>query len=134
MRSIFAMLMAGMLCAGCKSISTDPPPISIEQADAKLAAADYSGAQALYAGFANANPASPQADRARATQTALHLLLAAQTEIDRVKRNDEAPRLRRELADRLNELDRLKAEVAKLRGDIERLRSIDLQTLPTRKK
>ena len=75
-----------------------------------------------------------RATRARATQTALDRLLDSQTELDRVKRNEELPRLRRELAERQSEVDRLKAESAKLRADLERLRNIDLQTRPGIKK
>jgi cell division protein FtsB len=44
------------------------------------------------------------------------------------------PQLRRELAERQSEVDRLKAETAKLRADMERLRDIDLQTLPGKKR
>jgi hypothetical protein len=50
-----------------------------------------------------------------------------------VRRTDDAPRLRRELAEQRGEADRLKAEIAKLRSDLERLRSIDLQTQPGKK-
>ena len=39
-----------------------------------------------------------------------------------------------QLADRQGELDRLKTELARLRADLERLRSIDLQSLPDRKR
>jgi len=142
--------MAGMLCSGCAPIAPAPEPAknSLDQADAKLAAADYSGAQALYAEFVNANPANPQAARARAIQAALDRLLSSQAELDRQKRSDEVPRLRREIAERKGdverlkveiterhgEVERLKAENAKLRADLERLRNIDLQTLPGAKK
>jgi len=142
--------MAGMLCSGCAPIAPAPEPAknSLDQADAKLAAADYSGAQALYAEFVNANPANPQAARARAIQAALDRLLGAQTELDRLNRSAEVPRLRRELAERQGEVERLRREVAerhgeverfktenaKLRADLERLRNIDLQTLPGSRK
>jgi predicted RNase H-like nuclease (RuvC/YqgF family) len=99
-----------------------------------MAAADYSGAQALYAEFVNANPGNPLAARARAIQSALDRLLGAQTELDRLKRSEEMPRLRRDLAERHSEVERLKAENAKLRADLERLRNIDLETLPGAKK
>jgi len=99
-----------------------------------MAAADYSGAQALYAEFVNANPGNPQAARARAIQAALDRLLSAQTELDRLIRSEEVPRLRRELTERHGEVERLRAENAKLRADLERLRNIDLQTLPGAKK
>jgi hypothetical protein len=147
MKPLFAIVA---LCAGCASTTpapvadrnpldqTAPAPVadrnSLDQADAKLAAADYSGAQALYAEFVNANPADPQAARARATQAALDRLLSAQTELERVKRSQEVPRLRRDLADRQVEVERLKAENTKLRADLERLRNIDLETLPGAKK
>lgn len=134
MKSIFSVLIAAVLCAGCSSIPSVVVRNSIEPADAKLVAADYTGAQALYAEYANSQPDSPHAARARATQAALVRLLASQSEIDRLKRGDESPRLRRELADRQGELDRLKTELARLRADLERLRSIDLQTLPDRKR
>ena len=145
MKSLLAVLMAAVLCTACKVIPPEPdgappsntaraPKIVLDQADAKLAGADYGSAQALYAEFVNANPDHAQAPRARATQKVLDRLLSSQTELDRVKRSDEVPRLRRELAERQSEIDRLKAETAKLRADIERLRSIDLQTLPGQKK
>ena len=133
---LFAIVVAGMLCGGCASIapSAKSAKNSLDQADAKMAAADYSGAQALYAEFVNANPGNPQAARARAIQAALDRLLSAQAELDRLKRSEEMPRLRRELAERHGEVERLKAENAKLRADLERLRNIDLQTLPGAKK
>jgi hypothetical protein len=147
MKPLFAIVMAGMLCAGCASTAPAPAPApvpdknSLDQADAKLAAADYSGAQALYAEFVNADPANPQAARARAIQAALDRLLSAQTELDRVKRSQEVPRLRRDLADRQVDVERLKVEVerlkaenTRLRADLERLRNIDLETLPGAKK
>lgn len=129
MKSFFVLLMATLLCAGCKLLSPEPdetpgvetartPRTVLEQADAKLAAADYSGALALYAEFVKSNPDHAQAPRARGTAAALDRLLG----------------LRRELSERQGEVDRLKAEAAKLRADIERLRSIDLQTLPGQKK
>jgi hypothetical protein len=150
MKPLFVIVMACMLCTGCASIAPSPEPVktSLDQADAKMAAADYSGARALYAEFFNANPGNQQAARARASQAALDLLLSAQAELDRVKRSEEMPRLRREIADRKGdverlkteiaerhgEVERLKAENAKLRADLERLRNIDLQTLPGAKK
>jgi hypothetical protein len=150
MKPLFAIVLSGMLCAGCAS--TVPAPVadrkpldqaapapaadrnSLDQADAKLAAADYGGAQALYAEFVNANPADPQAVRVRAIQAALDRLLSAQTELERVKRSQEVPRLRRDLADRQAEVERLKAENTRLRADLERLRNIDLETLPGARK
>lgn len=136
MSPLFVIVMAGMLCTGCASMGPSPAPAknSLDQADAKMAAADYSGAQVLYAEFVNANPGNPQAARARAIQAALDRLLSAQTELDRLIRSEEVPRLRRELAERHGEVERLKAENAKLRADLERLRNIDLQTLPGAKK
>lgn len=137
MRTFFAIvLLAGMLCSGCASMAPSPKSArnTLDQADARMAAADYSGAQALYAEFVNANPASPQAARARAIQAALDRLLSAQTELDRLNRSAEVPRLRRELAERHGEVERLKSENAKLRADLERLRNIDLETLPGAKK
>ena len=107
---------------------------SLDEADAKLIAADYKGASASYAEFVKANPGNAQTARARATQIALDRLLDSQAELDRVKRTDELPRARRELGERQSEVDRLKADNAKLRADIERLRNIDLQTLPGIKK
>jgi hypothetical protein len=132
MKPLFVIVMAGMLCTGCASIAPSPEPArnSLDQADAKMAAADYSGAQALYAEFVNANPGNAQAARARAIQAVLDRLLSSQTELDRLNRSAEVPRLRREIAERQGEVERLKAENAKLRADLERLRNIDLQTLP----
>lgn len=133
MKPLFGIVMAGMLCAGCASIAPSARN-SLDRAEAKMAAADYSGAQALYAEFVNANPGNPQAARARAIQAALDRLLSSQTELDRLNRSEEVPRLRREIAERQGEVEHLKAENAKLRADLERLRSIDLQTLPGAKK
>lgn len=130
MNSLRVTFMIGVLCSGC---AATPSPESsntlLGQADAKLAAEDYSSAQALYAEFITANPDDAHADRARATRAALDHLLASQAELDRVQRGEELARLRRELADRQSDVDRLKAEVGKLRADLERLRSIDLDQL-----
>ena len=135
MKSLFVTLIVGMLCTGCSTALAPTPSKSLlDQADAKLTAADYKGASASYAEFVKANPGNAQTARARATQIALDRLLDSQAELDRVKRTDELPRARRELGERQSEVDRLKADNAKLRADIERLRNIDLQTLPGIKK
>jgi hypothetical protein len=136
MKPLLAIVVAGMLCTGCASMALSPEPaeILLDQADAKLAAADYSGAQVSYAEFVNANPGNPQAARARAIQAALDRLLSTQTELDRVNRNEDVLHLRREIAERRGDVERLKAENAKLRTDLERLMDIDLQTLPGAKK
>ena len=135
MKTSSVLVAVGLLCGGC---ALQPPQTGsttlLEQADAKMAAKDYGGAQVLYADFVNAHPGDPQAPRARATQTALDRLLGAETELDRARRSDEAPRLRRALSERQTEVDRLKAEVSKLRADLERLRAIDLQAPPGTKK
>jgi hypothetical protein len=129
MKPLSVMLMLGMLCAGCASLSPAPAQTLLSQADAMMAAEDYGGALALYAEFVQAHPDDAQAARARATRTALDRLLLSQSELDHLRRGDELPRLRRELSDRQSEVDRLKAEMAKLRADLERLRNIDLQEL-----
>jgi hypothetical protein len=134
MRSLFVTLIVGMLCVGCTAPAPAPSKSLLDEADAKLIAEDYKGASASYGEFVKANPGNAQAARARATRTALDRLLDSQTEVERAKRNEELPRLRRELTDRQSEVDRLKAESAKLRADLERLRNIDLQTLPGIKK
>jgi hypothetical protein len=123
------MLMLGMLCTGCASVSPEPAKTLLDQADAMLVAENYGGALALYTGFVQAHPDDTQAARARATRTALDRLLLSQSELDHLQRSDELPRLRRDLSDRQSEVDRLKADMAKLRADIERLRNIDLQEL-----
>jgi hypothetical protein len=132
MKPLFTIIMACTLCAGCASTAPAPEPDAnpLAQADAKMAAADYSGALALYTDFVNANPGSAQAARARATQAALDRLLLAQSELERLNRNEEVLSRRRDIAERHGEVERLKAENAKLRADLERLRNIDLQTLP----
>jgi hypothetical protein len=129
MKPLFLMLMLGMLCTGCASLSPEPAKTLLGQADALMAAEDYGGALALYAEFVQAHPDDTQAARARATRTALDRLLLSQSELDHLRRSDEQPRLRRDLSDRQSEVDRLKAEMAKLRADLERLRNIDLQEL-----
>jgi predicted RNase H-like nuclease (RuvC/YqgF family) len=148
MKRISALLLAGLLVNGCASLTPEPDASSqakpvaasraattaLEQADAKMAAADYRGAQALYAQFINENPDNAQTARARATQGALDRLLSSQAELDLLKRSEEVPRLRRELSEKQGEVDRLKAEIAKLRADMERLRNIDLKTLPGSRK
>ena len=131
MKLASAVLTAAMLCAGCASVSPEPAKVPVksllEQADARMADADYGGASALYAQFATAEPGNAQAARARETGVAIDRMLVLQAELERMKQDQELPRLRRELADRRGEADRLKAEVAKLRADLERLRNIDLQ-------
>ena len=129
MRPLSVMLMLGMLCTGCASLSPEPSKTLLDQADAMLVAEDYGGALALYAGFVQAHPDDTQAARARATRTTLERLLTSQAELDRLRRSDELPRLRRDLSDRQSEVDRLKAEMARLRADLGRLRNIDLQEL-----
>jgi hypothetical protein len=129
MKPLSVMLMLGMLCTGCASLSPEPAKTLLDQADAMLVAENYGGALALYAGFVQAHPDDTQAARARATRTALDRLLLSQSELDHLRRSDELPRLRRDLSDRQSEVDRLKAEMAKLRADLERLRNIDLQEL-----
>jgi TolA-binding protein len=139
MKSLFAALIVAMLCAGCSTApapqpAREPPKSLLDEADTKLSVEDYKGASALYGEFVKAQPGNAQAARARATQTVLSRLLDSQTELERVKRNEELPRIRRDLSERQSEVERLKAENAKLRADLERLRSIDLQTLPGIKK
>jgi len=135
MKSLLAIVIIAILCTGCSTVLAPEPSRSLlDEADAKLSAEDYKGASALYGEFAKAHPGNAQAARARATQTVLNRLLDSQTELDRVKRTDELPRIRRDLSERQNEAERLKAENAKLRADLERLRNIDLQTLPGTKK
>ena len=50
MKSMSAVLMTGVLGAGCAATTL------LEQADARMAAEDYSGASALYARFAAVDP------------------------------------------------------------------------------
>jgi multidrug resistance efflux pump len=119
--------MPAVLCMGCAAPSPQSTDSLLTQADAKMAAEDYGGAQALYGEFVTANPDDTQAGRARAVRTALDRLLSSQAELNRVQRGEELVRLRRELSDRQSEVDRLKAEVTKLRADLERLRNIDLK-------
>jgi outer membrane PBP1 activator LpoA protein len=109
MKAILAMVIVAVLCTACSTV--------LKQADAKMAAEDYSGALALYTEYLQTNPQSSQAERARATSVALKRLLASQVELDRVQR---------EHANRQVDVNRLKGEVAKLRADLERLRNIDL--------
>lgn len=135
MKSLFVTLIVGMLCTGCTVLVPDPSRSLLDEADAKMSAEDYEGASASYGEFVKAYPGNAQAARASAIQTVLDRLLDSQTELERgARRNEELPRLRRELAERQGEVDRLKAESAKLRADLERLRNIDLQTLPGIKK
>lgn len=130
MISLRMIFMVGVLCAGCAvTPSPEAGKTLLGRADAKMAAEDYGGALALYAEFITVNPDDAQADRARATRTALDHLLASQAELDRMQRGEELARLRRELSDRQSDVDRLKTEVAKLRADLDRLRNIDLDQL-----
>ncbi len=127
MKSLLAMVVIGMLGAGCTLLSS-PAKDLLDQADTKLAAEDYNGASALYTDLIDGYPNDPQAQRARATQTLLERLRGAQTELGRAK-SEELPKTRRELLDRQSEVNQLKAEMAKLRADLERLRNIDLQDI-----
>jgi hypothetical protein len=133
MKLLSVILIAGVACTGC-ALFHGPAKVTLDQADAKLTAADYAGAQVLYAAFVNADPGNSQAPRARAMQTVLDRLLSTESELDRIKKSDEAPRLRREVGERTGEVDRLKGEVVKLRAALERLRTIDLETLPGTKR
>ena len=134
MRCPLSIVFATLVLVSCETT----PPLAVEdasskllnQADASLAAEDYTGAISSYSAFLTATAEHPQAARARATQKALERLMAAQAAIVRAQQTGDAAR--RELTERQAETDRLKGEVAKLRSDLERLRSIDLQ--PQRQK
>lgn len=142
--SLTTLALGVAVLSGC---ATAPPAFDpLGRADEEMAAARYRDAVRLYEEFLRANPEHPAAVRARAAQAALDRLLAAQTEIERLKaelasrdgqvaqlrqdlsarraegttREAELGRLRRDLAARQGEVDRLKA-------DLERLRSIDLR-------
>ena len=135
MRSLLAMIIAGMLCAGCALVA-NPAKDLLDQADMKLAAEDYEGAAALYADLIAGYPNDGQAQRARAIRKLLEDLRSAETELGRsrtdlarVAKSDELPKIRRELADRQSEVNQLRAEMSKLRADLERLRAIDLQDI-----
>jgi multidrug resistance efflux pump len=146
MRPLISLaIVAATLCAGCgtlapgtgeavRSETAASPKAVLAEADARLAAADYSRAQTLYAEFASSNPDHAEASRARTLRVVLDRLLAAEGELARVKRSDEIPKLRRELSERQAEVERLKTETAKLRADMERLRNIDLESLPGKTK
>ena len=129
MRSILSIAFVMLALGGCATSSVDEDAGSklLTEADAKLAAADYTGAIDAYSQFVTAMGEHPQAARARATQAALERLVAAQAAIARAQQTGDAAR--RELTERQAETDRLKGEVAKLRSDLERLRNIDLKPL-----
>lgn len=123
-----ALAAIALLCVACAGPTLEQEASALlAQADTKLSAEDYSGAIALYAQFATANPDHDQAVRAQATQKALERLLSYQAEMIRGQKGSETAR--REAGDRQAEADRLRGEVAKLRADLERLRNIDLQPL-----
>lgn len=123
-----ALLLTALLCASCAGVSLEEQvEAQLAQADAKMSAEDYTGATALYAEFATANPDHAQAARARATQKALDRMLSYQAEMVRGQKSGDSAR--KELVERQAEADRLRGEVAKLRADLERLRNIDLQPL-----
>ena len=126
----FAILTLAGCAAKPPSVDEDASSKLLNDADAMLAAQDYTGAISSYSEFVTAMAEHPQAARARATQAALERLLAAQAAVARVQQTGDAAR--RELTERQAETDRLKGEVAKLRADLERLRNIDLQ--PQRQK
>ena len=133
MKTLLALVAVACALCACGTA----PPVEKEgaaklliQADAKLAAEDYTGAISSYNEFATAVPEHPQTGRARATQKALERLVAAQAAMTRTQQSTDASR--RELTEKQAEADRLRSEVAKLRADLERLRNIDLQ--PSRAK
>ena len=133
MRLPLLIALATLTLGGCGTtppVEEDASGKLLNQADAMLAAEDYTGAIASYSEFVTARAEHPQAARARATQAALERLVAARAAVARAQQTGEATR--RELTERQAETDRLKAEVAKLRADLERLRNIDLQ--PQRQK
>jgi hypothetical protein len=130
MRSILLMAFVMLALGGCAtpaSVDEDAGSKLLNEADAKLAAADYTGAIDSYSQFVTAMGEHPQAARARATQAALERLVAAQAGIARAQQTSDAAR--REVTERQAETERLKSEVAKLRSDLERLRNIDLKPL-----
>lgn len=126
--ALAALTLGG--CAASPSVEQDASSKILNQADAMLAAEDYTGAISSYSEFVTAMAKHPQAARARATQAALERLVAARAAIVRTQQAGDTTR--RELTERQAETDRLKGEVAKLRADLERLRNIDLQ--PPRRK
>jgi septal ring factor EnvC (AmiA/AmiB activator) len=149
----FSILGAALsLAAGCATTAPPPPPEPLARADQEMAAARYRDAVRLYEEFIVANPGHPAAMRARAAQSALDRLIAAQAEIERLRtdlgaREAEVARLRQDLAARTTDsqnrsaevtrlrrdLDSRQAEVDRLKADLERLRSIDLRKEPARR-
>jgi hypothetical protein len=118
-----------------RSATAAAPKTVLAEADAKLAAADYSRrADPVRRVCKLASRTTRTLRVPRTLRVVLDRLLAAEGELARVKRSDEVPKLRRELSERQAEVERLKTETAKLRADMERLRNIDLQTLPGKTK
>lgn len=147
-----ALVAALALVSGCAATATAPPPEPLARADQEMAAAHYRDAVRLYQEFLVANPQHPAAMRARAAQSALDRLIAAQAEIERLRgdlaaREGEVAQLRKDLAARATDsqarsaevtrlrrdLDSRQAEVDRLKADLERLRSIDLRKDPARR-
>ena len=129
MRSILSIAFVVLALGGCATSPVDEDASSklLNEADAKLVAADYAGAIEAYSQFVTTKGGHPQVARARATQSALERLVAAQAAMARAQQTGDAAR--RELTERQAETERLKGEVAKLRSDLERLRNIDLKPL-----
>ena len=118
-------IACAVVLSACAAPDREPPGSNLlVEADAKLAAGDYTAAISSYTSFVSASPEHPQAERARATQKALERLVAAQAAMSRTQQGTDATRS--ELAEKIAESERLRGEVAKLRADLERLRSIDL--------
>lgn len=118
-----AVLAAVLLLSGCTGVGSwgSSGGALLDRADDRMMAADYRGAVSLYDRFLQQNADDPAAGRVRATRSALERLLAAQGEVER---------LRKEVVTDRAEIERLKAETTRLRADLERLRNIDLRQTP----
>jgi predicted RNase H-like nuclease (RuvC/YqgF family) len=109
MTARYAGALLVIFTAGCTApmsklgLGPKPGAALLVRADEQMAAANYRGARDLYAEFLTAYPSHAAVSRARAAQETIDRLLAAQTEIERLRRavetrDAELERARRELA------------------------------------
>jgi predicted RNase H-like nuclease (RuvC/YqgF family) len=155
-----ALAVVLALLAGCASWAPPwrPTVALLERADDLVVRGDYAGAQRAYEDLLGRYPDDPSAPRARLMRDVIIALLAARTEVARLRgqlaeaekmraevdrtraeaermradlgrqRDELAAKQREELAARDGEVTRLKNELGKLGAEAERLRT-DLENL-----
>lgn len=120
------MLAAMVLSAGgCAGGPLAVGRADLDRADRLAREGAWERAAAAYGDYALRYPHAEAAPRAEASRDTLNALLAARTEVARLRA--EMSRLRDDLARRDGDLLRARQEADRLKSDLERLKEIDLK-------